>query len=47
MRDKAGRFTKGYSGNADGRPKVEIQNTNTDFRDASEQFQSRLMHSKN
>jgi hypothetical protein len=91
MRDKSGRFVKGYSGNAGGRPKdehniaalarsysteaietlvdlmrnarddrvrgtaaqalldrgfgkpkVEIQNTNADFRDALEQVQSRL-----
>ena len=91
MRDKSGRFLKGYSGNAGGRPKdehniaalarsysteaietlidlmrnarddrvrgtaaqalldrgfgkskVEIQNTNADFRDALEQVQSRL-----
>ena len=93
MRDKSGRFRKGYSGNAGGRPKkeqniaslarsystqaveafvelmrnardnrlrgtaaqalpdrgfgkpkVEIQNTNADFRDALEQPQSRLSH---
>ena len=92
MRDKSGRFVKGYSGNAGGRPKdehniaalarsysteaietlvdlmrnarddrvrgtaaqalldrgfgkpkVEIQNTNADFRDALEQVQSRLL----
>ena len=91
MRDKSGRFVKGYSGNAGGRPrdehniaalarsysteaietlvdlkrnarddrvrgtaaqalldrgfrkpKVEIQNTNADFRDALEQVQKRL-----
>ena len=91
MRDKSGRFLKGYSGNAGGRPKdelniaalarsysteaiktlvdlmrnarddrvrgtaaqalldrgfckpkVEIQNTNADFRDALEQVQGRL-----
>ena len=94
MRDKSGRFLKGHSGNAGGRPKdehniaalaqsysteaietlvelrrsarddrvrcsaaqalpdggfgkpkVEIQNTNADFRDALEQVQSRLSHS--
>ena len=27
-----------------GKPKVEIQNTNADFRDALEQVQSRLVH---
>jgi len=92
MRDKSGRFVKGYSGNAGGRPKdehniaalarsysaeaietlvdlmrnarddrvrgtaaqalldrgfgkpkVEIQNTNADFKDALEQVQSRLL----
>ena len=92
MRDKSGRFMKGYSGNAGGRPKgelniaalarsysteaikalvdlmrsarddrvrgkaaqalldrgfgkpkVEIQNTNADFRNALEQVQSRLL----
>ena len=87
MRDKSGRFVKGFSGNAKdehniialarsysteaietlvelmrnakddrvrgaaaqalldrgfGKPKVEIQNTNADFRDALEQVQSRL-----
>ena len=93
MRDKSGRFMKGHSGNAGGRPKdehniaalaqsysmeaietlvelmrnarddrvrgtaaqalldrgfgqpkVEIQNTNADFRDALEQVQSKLVH---
>ena len=46
MRDKLGRFVKGYSGNAGGRPKDEIQNTSTDLRDALEQVQKRLIRQR-